>query len=114
MTLFDEVTETHKRDHGKAVAAATHSTVLGWLREAMVARWRDLKAKGVRDYVTADDARVLLEIAIDNGRFERPGSMNFMGHLFQGQDWEFTGYRIKSTTPGSHANELKCWRYIGS
>ena len=106
-------TEERKRDLGMALAADANATPLAWLREAIRAKAIDLRKRGVRDYVSADDARILLEMGIALG-IERPRNNNFLGSLFSGKDWEFTGYRIKSTTPGSHANELKCWRWIGA
>ncbi len=80
----------------------------------MVEKWKQLHRAGIRDYVSADEARILLEIGIATQGIERPANHAFMGSLFKGSEWEFTGHRVKSETPGSHANELKCWRYVGA
>lgn len=115
MTLFDEIDrpETEKRDRGIGIAADTNVSVLDWLRDAVLRRHRELIHFGIRDYVTADDGRELFEFGVTNGHFERPASMNFMGALFAAKGWKFTGERIKSKTAGSHANELKCWKWVG-
>ena len=123
MTLFDEpeaaqpemptLTEPQAKAKGMAIAADSKRTVLDQLRDAVRRKYLDLVRSGVRSYVTADDGRELFETMLANGHFERPHSMNFMGSLFAGSEWEFTGERIKSKTAGSHANELKCWRYVG-
>jgi len=122
-TLFDDPPDTApappaeseeaKKARGRAIAADTHASALAWLRAAIRLKWQELHRTGVRDYVTADDARILLEIGIGNGCLERPSNMNWMGSLFAGKEWEFTGHYIKSETPGSHRNELKCWRWVG-
>lgn len=122
MTLYDDLPESPpapppepeeaKKVKGMAVAADTHRTALDWLRDAIKAKWRELQRTGVRNYVTADDARILLEIGVGTG-IERPRNNNFMGSLFAGKEWEFTGNFIKSQTAGSHANLLRCWRYVG-
>lgn len=119
MTLFDHLDsppepEQEAKSIGMARAAIKHSTILDWARDAIYRRWKDLKRSGVRDYVTADDVRELLEIAFEIGTWERPSNMNWMGSIFAGKAWEFTGNRVKSRTPGSHANELKCWVYVGT
>lgn len=62
-------------------------------------------------YVTADDARVILESQPDCP----PASelnRSFLGALFKTAGWESTGKYITSNTPGSHANRLVCWRYV--
>lgn len=85
-----------------------------WLRvEMRLLYQRRLEKQGYElAYVTADDARVLLDAA--------PGvpgpdklSRNFIGALFRGvKGWQPTGKIARSRTPGSHANMLHCWRWV--
>lgn len=64
--------------------------------------------------VTADDARFILD--------NTPGvpgpeqlNRNFMGTLFRKSDgWRCTGQFIKSRTPGSRGNLIRCWRWEGA
>lgn len=122
MTLFDDLpvavaapslTESEAKCRGMAIAADSNKSCLDYLRNAVKLRWRALKAAGVRSYVTAEDARELLEIGIELNVYERPKNTFFMGSLFQGKEWEFTGERIQSTLKGSHLREIKCWKYVG-
>lgn len=63
-------------------------------------------------FVTADDARVILDTTPG---ISKDMNRNFMGAIFK-NDKRFkpTGQFYKSTTPGSRANRLMCWRYVGS
>ena len=110
--LFDNP-ELAKRDTGIAKAEATNERIVDWLRARMVELYRiRFASHGEVACVTADDARRRVEIAFDIGAFERPSSMNFMGSVFR-KGWKKTGQTIKSETPGSHGNEIDCWRYVG-
>ena len=88
-----------------------HGPLLGRLRCGLVRiyRFRLADVGYGNAFVTADDARRLL----DGYRGDKPACNNFLGTLFKAPGWQFTGQRWKSRTPGSHANELKCWRYTG-
>lgn len=113
--LYDNP-ELAARDKGMAIAAATNESPLEWLREQMrlLYAWRSrCRPDDPKVCVTGDDARVIIELAFAQKRFERPASMNFMGSVFR-DGWEQTGERIKSKTAGSHANPLPCWKYVGS
>lgn len=92
--------------------ADVHAPVLDWLRRGLIKLYRFRVEDVGRDaaYVTADDARKLLP----RYRGEVSACKNFMGALFQAKGWQFTGHRVNSQTPGSHSNELKAWRYVGS
>jgi hypothetical protein len=117
VTLFDDppaITESEARDRGMAIAADTNKSVLDLLRESVKLRYRALASAGIRDWVSADDARELFEIGVALGAYERPASMNFLGSLFKCSDWEWTGEFHKSATSGSHQNRLMKWRYIGA
>lgn len=84
--------------------------VLDELRAAMrrlYARRRSIQ--GGEAFVTADDARLILDT---DERYAHITNKNFMGSLFREKGWEKTGKIIKSKTAGSHANELKCWRWV--
>lgn len=109
--LFDEEAA---KEHGMAVAAVTHAEILNWLRPKLVELYSFYALGDLDAYVTADDARRLIEDALDTGELkQRPECMNFMGSVFKGGEWEFTGKRVRSRTAGSHGNELRCWKWIG-
>jgi hypothetical protein len=59
---------------------------------------------GDEAHVTADDARPILE---SMSWYSESMGNNWLGSLFRTKDWEWTGKRIKSQTPGSHGNEIK-------
>jgi hypothetical protein len=63
-------------------------------------------------YVTADDARMFLEwpdLGLPAG-----ASPNLLGSLFRAPGWERSEHPDHaSSTPGSHANNLYRWRYVG-
>jgi len=88
-----------------------YHSLLEYLRARMAELYRRRLAAQGYDLarVTADDARHILD---NDPRV--PGSdrlnRNFIGQLFRGGAWESTGELIKSQTPGSHGNLLRCWR----
>lgn len=87
-------------------------SLLDYLRRAMIDLYLRREASVGREnaYVTADDARLVLE-AIPNLPPPERLNRNFMGALFRECDgFEPTGSYAKSRTPGSHANNLTCWR----
>lgn len=91
----------------------TRRSLLTWLREEMRSLYlRRLESHG-RDlaFVTADDARVLLDNAPNVPGPDRL-NRNFLGQLFRGEGWEWTGQLYKSKTLNSHANDLRCWRWV--
>ena len=64
-------------------------------------------------FVTADDARLLMEgrpdLALPAG-----ASTNLVGALFKGGHWSRSYHRDHiSNTPNSHGNDLYRWRYVG-
>lgn len=87
-------------------------------RDRMVRLYSQRRAKqGADAFVTADDARIILD---SDPKYPPPTQMNrnFMGQLFMSKtvgkrDWEWNGKYVKSRTPGSHANPVKCWQYVG-
>lgn len=86
------------RLYGERVYAVRHG--IGW--------WdRDGSAEAVA-WVSADDARRYFEALNPPAELSR----NFLGQVFREAGWvALPGRRILSTTPGSHANELKCWAF---
>lgn len=90
----------------------TKASLLAWLRRELkiIYRRRAADSADGSAYVTADDARALL----DNDPRVPPAEVlnrNFLGSLFKGSDeWESIGDFHKSRTPGSHANLLRRWR----
>ena len=108
-------TEEEKRDVGMALAADSSRELLNWLRVQMVRLYRvsKLVEQHEEPFVTADDARKILAEAIEAGTVARPKCMNFLGSLFKAPGWVPAGGFIKSKTPGSHANRLVKWKFIG-
>lgn len=60
--------------------------------------------------VTADDVQAAL---VACGIDERALG-NAAGSLFRGPLWRFTGQRVRSVREHSHANEIKCWAFVGA
>jgi hypothetical protein len=56
--------------------------------------------------VTADDVQLRLH---ETG-ISIKALGNSAGALFKGEEWEWTGQRVKSERVHAHANELKVWR----
>ena len=78
-------------------------------RREAVARtgsWRTEAGTLERDvWVSADDVRRVFESWNPPAAINR----NFLGAVFRGGWAALEHRRVLSTTPGSHANELKCW-----
>lgn len=120
MDLFDSLpiapdnAEVVVRDSVLVQFEVTRAGILTWLRGRMVVLYKQrvyAQGHGLA-HVTADDARVLIDT---DPRI--PGAdklnRNFLGKLFLAPGWKWTGEFVKSRTPGSHANLLKCWRWEG-
>ena len=104
-----------ERERGQAEVTRTgerpnHAAILDDLRCQLQAIYerRVIDVGRGRAFVTADDARPLLE-----ARSDCPRKKNFLGHLFRTGGWEPTGAAMPSSTRGSHGNLLRCWRYVG-
>jgi hypothetical protein len=117
-TLFDEPSappranpEEAIRDEILADLGNRRADVLDWLRGRLKVIYRMRVDDVGREWaeVSADDARRIIDT---DPRFNGV-CRNFLGQLFLAPGWEFTGRRIKSRTKGSHANELKTWRWKG-
>ena len=104
-------TEEEKRDAVLADLGDRKAELLDWLRKKLVIiyRFRCEDVGRINAYVTADDARRLLDA---DARFDGM-NRNFLGALFKASGWKPTGGFHKSETPGSHANRLIKWRYDG-
>ena len=92
-----------------------YKALLEWMRDRMRTLYFQREKSQGRElaFVTADDARLILDTDPNVPGPDRL-KRNFMGSLFKAKGWEFTGQMIKSKTPGSHANRLLCWRYVGA
>lgn len=93
---------------------SSRSRIIDYLRDRMRTLYaRRMAAEGYRlACVTADDARHILD---NDPRFPGPQEFNrnFLGCLFREEGWEWTGNLAYSRTPGSHANLIRCWRWVG-
>lgn len=114
--LFDDAApdpEVVIRDAVLDQFECTRAGILDWLRGRMQTLYRQrLAAQGFAlAFVTADDARVILDT---DPRVPSPKDLNrnFLGKLFLAPGWTWTGQFRRSRTPGSHANLLRCWRYV--
>jgi len=99
--LFDYAEAQRLKAEGMDLAAANNTTPLAMARAAakQIAQATD----GTCD---ADRVGAAMEIlGIPTG--------NWMGSLFKGKRWEFTGQRIKSIRKSAHAREIKVWRWVG-
>lgn len=103
LDLMEQALAAHERGHRAALIA--------WLRGELVKLYVARRiAGGDRAAVTADDARVLLA---RSGR-DPGGNRNWIGAVFKGAGWEPIEDRWHfSETAGSHANRLRCWRWVG-
>lgn len=116
MTLFDDLPEANPEEAAKEAVlselADSNAAVLDWLRQRLKIIYRiRCYDVGVRQaYVSADDARVILDA---DPRFNGK-CRSFLGALFKAPGWKPTGEYHKSTTPGSHANRLVAWKYEGA
>jgi hypothetical protein len=119
MTLYDDIpadppappSEKEIRDAVLADLGGRNADVLAWLRKRLAVIYRIRREDVGREnaYVSADDARKL----IDRMPEFQGKCMNFLGALFKAPGWKPTGNYHTSTTPGSHANKLVCWRWEG-
>ena len=102
--------ELAKRDAVLSAHEDNYRGVLVELRHLLRLRYKWLKHQfGDAAFVTADDAREFLRFnPVFAGRTF--ASMNWLGQLFRDGEREKTGDRITSKTPGSHGNDLLCWR----
>lgn len=66
-----------------------------------------------RCYVTADDARRLMEQHPRVWDLPAGASPNLLGSLFRSAEWKAIDREHVSSTTGSHGNILTRWRYVG-
>lgn len=64
-------------------------------------------------YVTADDARQLMDDEPTLCGLPAGASTNLLGALFRGWEWQQINRGHVSSTPGSHGNILARWRFVG-
>ncbi len=84
-------------------ARGRNGLLLEFLRGELIRKY------GRNRWLCADQARAVMR---ENGIVLR--NNNALGALFRAPGWETDGVRIHSRTPGSHANPLLRWRYMGS
>lgn len=82
-----------------------------WLRKEMAKLYLERVRDNPSASVSAEDARAAY--LASNFPQEYSQTLAFMGAVFRGNDWEFTGERFRSQHPANHARELKQWRYVG-
>lgn len=64
-------------------------------------------------FVTADDARQLMDAEPTLCGLPAGASTNLLGALFRGWEWQAIDREHVSTREGSHGNLLTRWRYVG-
>lgn len=102
------------RDEALAGHEIRRASLLRWLRHEMRKLYAERVIERGHDaaFVCADDARQILDA---EPRVPPPERLNrsFLGTLFKGEKgWRACGF-TKSRTAGSHANLLRCWRWVG-
>lgn len=90
--------------------AAIVPTPLAWMRDATRRMHSDLVRSHSRDYVTEDDVRTLLAIAVEIGSLEPQRTINFISAVFKCADWQTTGREVKGRYD---SDTVKCWKYVG-
>lgn len=105
MNLFDYARATEKKAEGMVLAAAAQPDLLNIARRIAA----EIANRKPNHECNADE--VGLELA-------RRGYQSNLGpaagSIFKGQEWEFTGRRIRSERVKNHARELKVWRYVSA
>lgn len=92
--------EARAAERGKALSASANYRHLQLAREAADRAYRKLGRPISSDDIRAE-APELFEYTSDRKR-------NWMGAVWGRSKWIPVG-RVKSTTPGSHANDLRTW-----
>ena len=109
-SIFDRIGEQKKEralsDHEQHKRAA-----IVWLRKEMAKLYLERLRVNPHASVSAEDARAAYLASRFPHEYSR--TLAFMGAVFRGRDWEFTGERFRSPHPANNARELKCWRYVG-
>lgn len=101
LPLFDGKRSRAAKARGMAKAAAHHNELLEIARHVAeaIARCGD---------GTANMDQVCIQLMIMD---YNPADLgNAAGSVFKGNQWEFTGERVKSSKVSSHAREIKTWR----
>lgn len=93
MELIESEGEKGKRE-GMALAAEHHQ---GWLAQAR------------RQAVQVALANPNRTCSVNDLILPGPAG-NWVGSIFKGGEWEFTGMRVRADRPESHAREVKVWR----
>lgn len=101
LPLFDGKRARAAKARGMAKAAAHHNELLEIARDVAESIAR-----------SGDGTVNIDEVAVDMIHMGlNPDDLgNAAGSVFKGNQWEFTGERVKSTKVSSHAREIKIWR----
>lgn len=101
-TIYDAIAESEARDLGLELAAA-HGQPLTKLAQIIAARLA--RKKGV---VTIEDVRKELDRRVPGWE---PG--NWMGSVFAGRRWQWTGRMVKTRHKNGHGRAVREWRLRG-
>jgi hypothetical protein len=108
---IDAFAGQRKRNEAMAGHEEHKGEAITWLRKEMAKLYCERARVTADAFVSAEDARRIYM----SSKFPREYSktLAFMGAIFRGKDWQFTGSRIQSKHPANNAREVKCWRYVG-
>lgn len=104
LPLFDAAEGERRKEAGRQQAADNKPSLLELARRLAtdVARSRSDRRVSMDDVQEALVAHGISERALGNAA----------GSVFRGNQWEWTGERVKSRRPHAHANEIKVWRLV--
>ena len=103
--LFDTDREELARERGMARSAERHASILEQAREAALHVAQNRARAGQPAHCTIEDVRQRLD---DQGVEFTAG--NWMGSVFRGRRWVFTGQWAKASHEGSHSRMVRVWR----
>jgi hypothetical protein len=104
-SLFDQVESQRRKTEGMVAAAEVQPSLLELCRIVAV----EIAMSRQSRTLTADDVGRVMK-----SRYSVGGLGPIGGSIFRGDNWQFTGDRIKSARISAHARELKVWKYIGT
>jgi hypothetical protein len=101
LPLFDGRKARAAKARGMARAASHHNELLEIARDVAESIAR-----------SGDGTATMDEVALQMIRMDyNPAELgNAAGSVFKGNQWEFTGERVKSNKVSSHAREIRVWR----
>ena len=99
--LFDYGESKRRKEEGMDLAAGNQPTRLAIARTLAI---RVARSKQDRLCHAGEVGLLLENLKIPPGPW--------MGSLFRGGGWEWTGARVKSALKSNHSRDLKVWRYL--